>query len=357
LENSKNGYNKQADQWVFQILQSLSEISNPLVAGYAKECLLELNTHTKTPPQEISLEYIGSNSLNLTPSTSILLDRIQKRTIIEPRLRDIKRIYLQDQSEGVYIPPMAKTTIHSKDSFDLKQKVNEFLSSDKKVLLILGDSGAGKSTFNRTLGAELWNHYKPGDRIPLFIYLPSIDKPDDDLVAKHLRKFGITEDEIIQLKMNREFILICDAYDETQLQPNLYRKNQLNEYGGWKARMIISCRIEYIGSGKNYVNQFQPGTRNNAGISDQFQEYIVAPFNKQQISEYIQQYISICKPTWGLEKYEEAFQKIPNLLDLITNPSLLRLSIETLQELVDSNTSLKSTPITRAMLYDQFVTY
>jgi predicted NACHT family NTPase len=240
---------------MFHIFQSLAELPDETVASHAKKYLLELSTHTVSTTQESSLEYIGSNSwCDPITSTSTLLDRVQNRASIEPKLRGIKHNSLQDRPEGVYIPPMAKTTIHSNESFDLKSKVTEFLESDKKVLLILGNSGAGKSTFNRTIEADLWSNYNPGDRIPLFIYLPSIDRPDDDLISKHLRKFNITEDEIQQLKISRELILICDAYDETQLQTNIYRRNRLNENGGWKVQMIISCRIEY--NGKDYIDQF-----------------------------------------------------------------------------------------------------
>jgi hypothetical protein len=329
-DSTMSKYKNQTQQWVPRILQSLSDLPNTLITNYAKECLSELDIEITPTSQGYSLEYIGSYSSSFLPSKFPLLNRVQKRTLIEPKLLDIKRTSLQDRPDGVYIPPMGKTKMSSHESFDLKLKVNEFLQSDKKVLLILGSSGAGKSTFNRILEADLWSNYRSGDRIPLFIYLPLIDRPDDDLIAKHLRKFGITEDEILQLKMNREFILICDAYDETQLHSNIYRKNQLNMSGGWKAQMIISCRTKY--NGKDYIDQFQPDSRNNAGVSKQFQECVISPFNKQQINEYIQQHISICKPSWGFEKYEQAFQQIPNLFDLVTNPFLLRLAVEILPE-------------------------
>jgi hypothetical protein len=141
-------------------------------------------------------------------------------------------------------------------------------------------------------------HYKAGDRIPLFIYLPSTDKPDDDLIGKHLRKYDMNDDEIRELKMNREPILICDAYDETQLQCNLYQMNRFNENGGWRVQMVINFRIEY--NGRDYIDQFQPGSRNTR-LSNQYEECVIAPFNKQQINQYIQQYISICHSAWEFD--------------------------------------------------------
>jgi hypothetical protein len=337
-------------KWIICIFDTLSKSPNTSISSTANEYLIQLNSSTEVA-RDITLDYIGSN-YSKYPSESALLDRIQKRTFIEPKLHKLKRISLQDQPDDVYIPPLAKSTINSTESFDLKKEVNEFLKSDKKVLLILGNSGAGKSTFNRRLEADLWRNYKAGDRVPLFIYLPSIDKPYDDLIGKHLCNFDMTDDEIRELKVNRELILICDAYDETQLRCNLYQMNRFNTTGGWRVQMVISCRIEY--NGREYVDQFQPGTRNK-GVSNLYQECVIAPFNNHQIDEYIQLYIDICQPPWGLDQYNHAFRQIQNLLDLVTNPFLLRLAMETLPDLVGSETDLGSTSLTRVMLYDQFV--
>jgi hypothetical protein len=234
----------QNKQWILRIFKLLANSSDVLIAGSTKECLIELNINIDSIPQDATLEYLRSNLSNLPPSGSILLGRAQNRSLTELKIEELQETHLQDQTGGVYISPMGKTTINSKDSFDLKTKVDEFLDSDKKVLLILGNSGAGKSTFNNAIEADLWKKYQPGDDIPLFINLPSITNPEDDMVSKQLHKLNIfTDDEIRELMKNRKFILICDAYDETQLRSNLYTSNQLNEAGSWKVQMIISCRI------------------------------------------------------------------------------------------------------------------
>jgi len=77
----------------------------------------------------------------------------------------------------------------------------EFLSSDQTVFLIQGDSGAGKSTFNRELESDLWQMYKRKTGvIPLHINLPAIDKPEHDMIAKQLQSEEFTEQEIRELK-------------------------------------------------------------------------------------------------------------------------------------------------------------
>ncbi|KAF9993016.1 hypothetical protein BGZ80_008311, partial [Entomortierella chlamydospora] len=152
---------------------------------------------------------------------SLLLDCVQNKSDVETSLRQLKLERLKGQGGDVYISPRAKASQRATDDFDLTSKVQEFLTSDRKVFLILGDSGAGKSTFNRALEVSLWDNYKISGRIPLFIHLPAIEKPERDLIAGRLRKASFTESQIFELKSHREFILICDGYDESQQTRNL----------------------------------------------------------------------------------------------------------------------------------------
>jgi predicted NACHT family NTPase len=152
-------------------------------------------------------------------STPSLLDRVQNRPDVEGNLRLLKKQRTQERSNIVYIPPQAKPSLRSLDDsqFPLMERVKEFLESDRKVFLLLGDSGAGKSTFSRELEHELWRSYlNKNNRIPLHINLPAIDKPEYDMIAKQLRKSEFTEPQIRELKFHRKFILICDGYDESQ---------------------------------------------------------------------------------------------------------------------------------------------
>ncbi|KAF9995833.1 hypothetical protein BGZ80_007404, partial [Entomortierella chlamydospora] len=288
------------------------------------------------------------------PKESPLLDYVQNKPDVETPLRKLRRERLKGRGGDVYISPRAKATPRATDDFDLTAKVQEFLASDKKVFLVLGDSGAGKSTFNRALEVNLWDNYdKINGRIPLFIHLPAIEKPERDLIAERLRKVNFNENQIMELKLHREFILICDGYDESQQTQNLYMSNDLNQPGQWRAQMIISCRTEY--SGVEYKDRFQPTDRNNGGSTGQFQEATISPFNKEQTQDYIRQYESLARSSWGSEDYLRALEQIPNLQDLVKNPFLLKISLEVLPRLLKTNTDFSSTRITRVQLYDEFV--
>ena len=234
------------------------------------------------------------------------------------------------------------------------EKVEEFLESNQKVFLLLGDSGAGKSTFNRQLECKLWSSYKMNSgRIPLHIILPTIDKPEQDMIAKQLRKAEFTETEIRELKMHRNFVLICDGYDESHQTHNLYMSNQLNQPGEWSAQMVVSCRSEYLGI--DYRDRFQPGDRNSRPEHDLLQEAVITPFTPQQVQEYIKQYVSVHQPLWEAKDYEQALNLIPGLKELVTNPFLMALSLEVLPRMMDPGKHPSATKVTRVALYDQFI--
>jgi len=289
-------------------------------------------------------------------ATLSLLDRVQNRPDVEGSLRILRKQRTKERGNAVYIPPQAKTNRQASDDaqFPLMGKVEEFLSSNQKVFLLLGESGSGKSTFSREFEYESWQSYKnKTGRIPLHISLAAIDKPEHDMIAKQLRRVEFTEPQIREMKQYRRFILICDGYDESQQTHNLYMSNRLNQPGEWNAQMVISCRSEYIGN--DYRDRFQPGDRNCQSDSSLFQEAVMTPFSLEMVHAYIQQYVSVHQPLWQTSDYKQALNLIPNLKDLMKNPFLMTLSLEVLPRMVDPGQHLSTTRVTRVGLYDHFV--
>jgi len=284
-----------------------------------------------------------------------LLDRAQNRPDVEGQLRQLRKQRLLEQANTVYIPPQAKVGLQASDEsrFQLLEKVKEFLRSEQKVFLLLGDPGAGKSTFSRALDRDLWDAYKKDGDISLHINLPAIEKPEHDMIAKQLRKMELTEPQIRELKMHRKFILICDGYDESQQTNNLYTTNRLNEPGEWDAKMIISCRTEYLGI--DYRDRFQPGDLNHQSKSAQFQEAVMTPFSESQIEDYINEYVSTHQPLWEAKDYKQALDLIPSLKELVKNPFLMTLSLEVMPRMMDPGEHLSSTHVTKVGLYDHFI--
>ncbi|KAG0288952.1 hypothetical protein BGZ96_007353, partial [Linnemannia gamsii] len=164
--------------------------------GLLKELQQEQTVGTGTP-------YPLRNRLSL-PESSPILACVHKMPPLEYDLHKLQTLRLKQTHQAVYISPMAKPSLKAKDDdlFPLMEKTQDFLASERQVMLVLGDSGAGKSTFNRHLERRLWDDYKPGDPIPLFITLPAIDRPDQDLVAKQLKFHTFSDDQIQEIKLH-----------------------------------------------------------------------------------------------------------------------------------------------------------
>ncbi|KAG0049073.1 WD_REPEATS_REGION domain-containing protein, partial [Linnemannia elongata] len=256
----------------------------------------------------------------------------------QPELR------LSEYMQSVYIDPMAKPTLQASGDtlFPLMDKVMDFLSGDSQVMLILGDSGAGKSTFNRYLENELWKEYKSGGRIPLFINLPALERPEKELVAEQLRTYDFTGDQIRELKKHRQFVLICDGYDERQLTSNLHTTNLLNQSGQWES---------------DYRGRFVPLVpgKYNQPADNLFLEAVITPFSKEQIEDYVERYVPLEPRTWVKKDYMDKLEAIPNLMDLVKNPFLLTLCLEALPDVVQGKSDLLKLRVTRVQLYDNFV--
>ncbi|KAF9901683.1 hypothetical protein EC991_005787 [Linnemannia zychae] len=302
------------------------------------------------------------------PRTSRLLKLVQDVPNVQYDLSQLKRQRMMDNHQELYVPPHAKIHLKALDSdaTPLMDYVDEFLASDRLVLLILGDSGSGKSTFNRHLERELWKKYQPGkekDPVPLYISLAACTNPEVDMIDEELKRQYISEpNKIKELKQHRDFILICDGYDELGSMKNLYYTNRLNQgRGHWRARMIITCRSSYLVD--DYLRQFKPmsagsNAYNNSGAADLIQEAVIVPFTEDQVKNYIDQYVLLQRPEqlkWAAEKYKETLTRIPSLMELVKNPFLLNLALDALPRLVGDEKDLSQIKVNRLILYDKVV--
>ncbi|KAG0069983.1 hypothetical protein BGZ89_001714 [Linnemannia elongata] len=160
-------------RWILTILAQISELSDVSVKNRAGALLLVVKKGDFT-------EFPGSHPLSRRlplPFTSPLLAKVQETPKLEYDLHLLKLMRITEYKQAVYIDPLAKFNLQDSDDnlFLLMDKVRDFIAGDSQVMLVLGDSGAGKSTFNRHLEHELWQEYKTGSRIPLFINLPSLE--------------------------------------------------------------------------------------------------------------------------------------------------------------------------------------
>ncbi|KAG0041880.1 Bud site selection protein 6 [Gryganskiella cystojenkinii] len=302
----------------------------------------------------------------LTPESSPLLARALMVPSSEYKLHRMMAQRFEALQQQVYIPPHAKANLKALDDeyFPLMDKVLEFLASDRQVFLILGNSGSGKSTFIKHVSSVLMKDYDQGSPIPLFIYLPDIKNSSTGLISEQLQILGFTEDDIQELKRDRLFVIFCDSYDESQLSINLHTSNMLNHPGQWNAKMIISCRSTH--ARRDYLDRFQPQSLDRYGppTPHLFQEAVIVPFSSSQIKDYVDQFVQhkvidklLSIPViWSASEYMDKLTRIPNLLQLVTNPFLLKLALKSLPVVFKNDNCDPSTvTITRPKLFGMFI--
>ncbi len=273
-------------------------------------------------------------------------------------IQKLKLNYLEDLEKdreikdalANYVSPEGML-MHDSERFLLEGRVQEFLNSDKRTLLLLGEAGSGKSTFNRHLAVSLWEACSQKTNtenvpIPVFIGLSSQSGSNQNLVNAFFETQGFSKEQIKELQTKHRLVLILDGFDEIEhRQQVFYRDNQLN---AWKeAKIIISSRPEYLGP--NYQYKFHPSSERSA-----LQEYRLAPFSEETIKRYIDRYTEMHPyALWSTEKYKKELEE-PSLKELVSNPFLLKITLSVLPELSEA-LQAEGKKFTRIKIYDQFV--
>ncbi|CAO3574670.1 unnamed protein product [Mortierella alpina] len=361
LNDADWGCDDSVKSWMLTIFHKISEVPDSTVSEVA---LTLLQAAAKDGSTVAAHPYPLRSHLPV-PVSSPLLAIVQEIPYVEYDLDRLRSQRLQEYKQTVYIPPQAKTTLQASDNeaVALMQRIEQFLKSDGQVFLMLGDSGAGKSTFNRYLEHELWTAYKPGGDIPLFINLPAVAEGYRDIIGEQLRIYSFPEIKIKEVKRNRKMILICDGYDETQLKVNLHSENMFNQKGQADIKMVISCRSTYLG--QNYREQFRPqeSDRYIATAADVYTEAVIVPFARDQIEDYVDQFVRDPEVhkliggslVWSTENYMERLRSISNMMELVKNPFLLSLALRALPCVVKDRTDITKIKVTRLTLYNSFI--
>jgi acyl-coenzyme A synthetase/AMP-(fatty) acid ligase/thioesterase domain-containing protein len=263
-----------------------------------------------------------------------------------------------------YIPAMGAASASTMDTtFPLLENVDKYLKSSKKVLLMLGAAGVGKTTFLQWLAIQLDKRRSKTDPIVLYIPLGSYENPDQDILVKHLRRLGYSDSQIAYLKKHQRFVVVFDGFDERQKNryQNLYATNRLEE---WDVQVIIGCRDSYLYNAQNYRQIFYP-VKKGKERTVEFSEVIIVPFNDSQIEHYVKKFLN--SPPDGFElddewkesgKYLEQIDTLPGLRHLIRNPFLLSVLMGILPDIVREYEELpfeKRLPLTQTKILDVFV--
>ncbi len=283
-------------------------------------------------------------------------------------LSNIRKMVLDEvQNTTLYIPLQGKYTTNSEEEpFDLGQKINKFFvfedsnPSDPKVMLLMGDTGSGKSMFAQQLFQQLWKMRKEGDPIPLWIPLPELLSPFESAVEEVLKKYEFSESQIAEMKGRERFIFVVDGYDELHQFQNCY---VTNNWDRWNAKVLITCRSQALYYQKD-PDKYFVAFNGEKRLPWLLRKLYVASFSQDQIKVYVEAYnhrIPAQDRGPANKKQEPAikfedFDKVPGLKELISTPFLLHLTAEALPDiLAEQKAGEENQKITQAKLYDVFI--
>jgi len=154
------------------------------------------------------------------------------------------------------------------------------IANQKQYLMVLGQPGAGKSTFLRKIGLEALKGKKGGfkhDRIPVFIELKSFTSSQIDIEKLIVEEFSIcgfpsSEQFIAKALEQGKLLILLDGLDEV---PTVNTNEVISKIQNFvdrydKNRFIVSCRTAA------YRNNFQ-----------RFTDVKIADFDDTQIEQFI----------------------------------------------------------------------
>ncbi|ETO29106.1 NB-ARC domain-containing protein, partial [Reticulomyxa filosa] len=245
------------------------------------------------------------------------------------------------------------------ETHDCHQRVIDFLEKEekkseqehqRKVMIIQGKSGSGKSLFCRHLEETLWNDYKCDSKRPIPVYI-SLSKAynkqnETNIILQALQGKHVSNEIIDAIREKVSFVFIMDGFDEIfdfyrnsdKSGQYFYDRFNLNQ---WNAKVIVTCRI-------NVLNEADIQTT-LTGIN---QNYVATsmmylwPFTKQQMRN---------SDNWTLKQYEETLSNYPNLQKMMEEPFLLQLILTVLPSLVKKYGETNA--ISKSHVYEVFNDY
>eukprot|EP00741_Cyanophora_paradoxa_P017561 tig00020999_g16963.t1 len=234
-----------------------------------------------------------------------------------------------------YVPPRAARPA-SKVTTDLRAEVNAFLAKlelakgpdgrapHHKVLLLVGDSGASKSTFLRRLHRESCREWaQPADggagpSIPPTVLVPLDEVADDPRPSGPLaalrrlaaRRLGVPAAALPAIRDRFGLVLLLDGYDEVAGEggrivagpvgdPNLWRGGDL---GAWASGAVVACGSELRSRLSLAQTEaiFAPADREGgAARPNGLLQLTVRPLTKPDIDEYLEDYAELHEGTIG----------------------------------------------------------
>lgn len=276
-----------------------------------------------------------------------------------------------DIGQRIYVEPEAQR-MGDQVRISLQARLSHFLQiPTTRVAVVVGDPGAGKSTFAKHWLKTRLAAYKenPSQPLPIFIILnnlfqdPNVD-PQSLLEGYLQTKVGLSPIELDVVKAYQPLLVFCDGYDEVAYEGNLYQDNQW--YAWPHAKFILTTRPEKFGTAlastdlrQALIGAFSPIPLETLHEAPQGLEiYQLCTFNEANIKAFVKQWQVLMPTNWNINDYLTNLKAIPGLAELTTNPIILSLVLYVLPDIVKDQASRSSTEqqqVQRTTIYDYFV--
>lgn len=284
------GGSKYAAQSVADILERLGKIKSQDIKSYIEEV-----KNNMTRGSDFVLPSPTASCNRFVPFQSFILNEIPNNLLLkakekldlhpEPSL-EILTNSIKKISEDIYVKRTPAININDQyDSCDLEADIDDFLkSSNKEVLLLLGMTGSGKTTFISHFVQSLWEKYRSGksEWIPIYLDLP-LEQPSNNLISKYLGEKNFRRTQPEEWK-DKQLVFILDGYDALEPESStIYTRFGFNSWT--QSKIVVISRPLHR---RNYENEFlRYGARRN---ERNIQKQDLNLFSDEDIGIYIKKY-------------------------------------------------------------------
>lgn len=249
----------------------------------------------------------------------------------------------------------------------MKEYVDEFLESEHRALLILGDYGSGKTSFCYTYTNELLDKFIQGKSrfLPVLIKLRKYNKAVNVvqlLTDYFINDLGVNNFNILSLKLllkNINVVLIFDGFDEIAKKVDFDIKyeaiKEICSLVENETKIIVTCRPNYFKNESEYKRIFQnsdfmyePGEKQ----MPEFIENTIAELELPQIEKYIESFHKeLDKINISVSEVLQTIANTHDLTDLAKRPFLLYMILNTLPKILKEEATEAKFKINAYRLY------
>ncbi|MBX9585810.1 MAG: AMP-binding protein [Gammaproteobacteria bacterium] len=309
---------------------------------WPKNCILGLDEIEDNIVEGNHFEMIQQRSLAQKITAQITQD------FTYHKLKKLKKI-LENQANYVvpFIEIIETNVLEKEEETRLKilfsDAITNFLASpQKKVLLLQGESGLGKSIAAEHLEKSLEAIGTPTKKIMMNRYTSKELKRS---IREDLKESG----NVWDTKSFEVRVLILESYDEKQgaTDFNYYDTNGLSDYENLK--VIFTCQSETLKPG--YLTNFIPRE------IEALDNIKLQAFNEEQIKDLMSIYLkkNTMEPnSHDLEKLYLEIKSHAELIELVKNPLLLKFVLKSLPILLKSPEKLTPFKIYEVFNQDYF---